>query len=80
MNKRRTQQSLGFYFGIIILSGQVIANAVFETGYFLPIVIITGALILAPLWGPEFVIQLFKVVFLAIRGIDSADPKDDDNE
>lgn len=79
MNKRRTQQSLGFYFGIILLCAQIIADAVFDAGFFLPAMLITGALILAPLWGPEFVIEFFKVVLLAARGIDSADPKDDDD-
>jgi hypothetical protein len=69
-----TLQSVGWYAGIVLLIGQFAAHIALGVGFDKLFLGITGIMVLAPMYGREFVVELVK----AVRGAnDGNGPRDD---
>lgn len=66
---RELRVSIAFYFGIMFLAGQFLANVLLRIPYNYLLLGITGMIVLGILFGPKFAIDFFR----AIRGGSSRD-------
>lgn len=57
-----TRLSLGWYLGTILLSGQFLARVFLKVPFDPIFMLITGALVLVPIFGPAFYIALVRAI------------------
>lgn len=68
-----TLQSLGWWAGLVLLVGQGAAHIVAGVGFDKLFLGITGIMVIAPMYGREFIVELVK----AVRGVnDRGGPPD----